>query len=292
MGTQELAEKPFAAALGAIDMWSVYVGEQLGLYEALVAGPHTVEELSAAAPIHPRYAREWLGQQTATGILAVDDPALPAQQRRYRLSEGHAEVLTERDSLAYLTPFMRLMTAAGLQLPALLDAYRGGGGVNWSAYGPGMRSGQADMNRPWFLTALGSEWFPAVPELHARLTGGGRVADIGCGEGWSAIAMAKAYPAVEVDGYDLDEPRWPRPGAMRPRPASPTACTSPSATRRRPSATAPTTWSPLSSASTTWPSPWRCSPRCAGWPSPTARSWSWTSASTSASARATTTSSA
>ncbi|MET1008718.1 MAG: methyltransferase domain-containing protein, partial [Gaiellaceae bacterium] len=32
-----------------------------------------------------------------------------------------------------------------------------------------------------------------------------RVADIACGAGWSSIAIARAYPNVAVDGYDLDE---------------------------------------------------------------------------------------
>ncbi len=32
------------------------------------------------------------------------------------------------------------------------------------------------------------------------------MADIGCGEGWSSVAMALAYPDTTVDGYDLDEP--------------------------------------------------------------------------------------
>ncbi len=32
-----------------------------------------------------------------------------------------------------------------------------------------------------------------------------RVADVGCGMGWSSIAIARAYPKVRVDGFDLDE---------------------------------------------------------------------------------------
>jgi hypothetical protein len=113
MDTTELADRLFGAALGAVDMWSVYVGEHLGLYVALSRrGPLTVAELAEAAPIHPRYAREWLEQQAVTGFLEVDDPSLPADQRRYHLPEAHAEVLTDADSLAYMTPFLRSMTAA------------------------------------------------------------------------------------------------------------------------------------------------------------------------------------
>lgn len=207
METSELTQRLFDAALGAVDMWSVYLGEKLGLYSALAEGGSlTSAELAAAAQIDRRYASEWLEQQVVTGLLDVDDPDLPGEQRRYELPVSHAEVLTDPDSLNYLAPFMRLMTAAGIQLPALIEAYRTGGGVGWGQYGPDMRTGQADMNRPWFLGALGSEWFPAVPDLDQRLRGGARVADIGCGEGWSSIAMALAYPKATVDGYDLDEP--------------------------------------------------------------------------------------
>ena len=38
-----------------------------------------------------------------------------------------------------------------------------------------------------------------------RLLGGGRVADLGCGEGWSTLAVAGAYPEAEVWGIDNDE---------------------------------------------------------------------------------------
>jgi SAM-dependent methyltransferase len=31
------------------------------------------------------------------------------------------------------------------------------------------------------------------------------VADIGCGEGWSSISIAQAYPEVSVDAFDIDE---------------------------------------------------------------------------------------
>ena len=166
----------------------------------------TRDELTSRTGTHQRYITEWLERQVTTGILEVDDPAAGHDARVYSLSAAHREVLCDRDSLSYLTPFARLMTAGGLQLTALLDAYRDGGGVPWERYGPDMRTGQADMNRPWFINALGSEWFPAVPELDQRLhQDGARVADIGCGEGWSSIAIAQAYPGVTVDGFDIDE---------------------------------------------------------------------------------------
>ena len=59
-----------------------------------------------------------------------------------------------------------------------------------------------------YLTTLGQEWLPAIGDVHRRLMDNppARVADIGCGVGWSAIGMAQAYPAIRVDGFDIDEP--------------------------------------------------------------------------------------
>ena len=42
--------------------------------------------------------------------------------------------------------------------------------------------------------------------MHRLLQSGARVADVGCGEGWSAIGLAQGHSNCEVDGYDIDEP--------------------------------------------------------------------------------------
>jgi 2-polyprenyl-3-methyl-5-hydroxy-6-metoxy-1,4-benzoquinol methylase len=203
--TEAFAGRVFESILGMIDVWSIYLGEKLGLYDALAEGPATVDVLVARTGTNRRYLIELLEQQVTTGFLEVDDPTADHESRLYSLPPEHREVLTDRDSVNYLAPFVRLMTAGGLQLPALLEVYRRGGGVGWAEYGPDMRTGQADMNRPWFVNALGSDWFPGVPALHEKLmSAGARVADIGCGEGWSSIAMAKTYPEATVDGYDID----------------------------------------------------------------------------------------
>jgi SAM-dependent methyltransferase len=205
--TDAFAARVFDAGLGFMDTLAICIGDQLGWYDALASsGALSSDDLAAATATDARYAREWLEQQTVTGIVTVDDAALSPEQRRYALPEGHAEVLTDRDSLAFLAPLARLLAGTGERLGALLDAYRTGGGVGWGEFGSRVRTGQADMNRPFFLRELGGTWFPTIADLHARLQAGGRVADVGCGEGWSAIGIASAYPDVHVDGYDVDAP--------------------------------------------------------------------------------------
>jgi 2-polyprenyl-3-methyl-5-hydroxy-6-metoxy-1,4-benzoquinol methylase len=204
-----LVEELFEKIIGAMEVATVYLGDRLGLYRALAdGGPATSAELAGRTGTHERYAREWLEQQAVAGILEVDDADAEPSSRRYSLPAGHAEVLLDRDSLSYLAPVARFTMGLMRPLPALAEAFRAGEGVPYPDYGADTREGQADANRPMFVNLLGSEWLPAVPDVHERLLADppARVADIGCGTGWSSISIARAYPRVRVDGYDLDEP--------------------------------------------------------------------------------------
>jgi 2-polyprenyl-3-methyl-5-hydroxy-6-metoxy-1,4-benzoquinol methylase len=204
-----LAGRLMDAALGLMDLGAIYIGDQLGLYRGLERlGPATSIELAAGTGTHERYVREWLEQQAVTGLLEVDDPARPATARRYALPAGHGDVLAAPDSLATMLPFAQFGVGVIRAMPALLEAFRTGGGISWATFGTDLREAQSAQNRPPFLTLLGDQWLPAIPDLHARLQADppARVADVACGAGWSAIGIARAYPKVRVDGLDLDGP--------------------------------------------------------------------------------------
>jgi SAM-dependent methyltransferase len=200
------AERLFERYIGAMETLEVYIGDRLGLYRALAEhGPLSPRELARHTGTHERYAREWLEAQAAGGILEVDDPEAAPAERRFSLPAAHAEVLADRDSLDYLAPAARVIAGSAQALPQVLDAFRSGGGVPWTAYGADGREGQSDQNRALFLGPLGREYLPSIADVHERLSRGGRVADIACGGGWSSIGIALAYPEARVDGYDLDD---------------------------------------------------------------------------------------
>jgi 2-polyprenyl-3-methyl-5-hydroxy-6-metoxy-1,4-benzoquinol methylase len=203
-----LVERIFGSSIGFMEILSIYVGDRLGFYRALADdGGATASQLADATATNERYAREWLEQQAVAGILEVDDADAQPEERRYRLPEGHDEVLLERDSLYYVAPLAQQMVGITRPLPAVLEAFRAGGGVPYPDYGEDMREGIAYANRAMFVNLMGTEWLPAVPNVHERLQAdpSARVADIGCGAGWSSISIARAYPKVWVDGFDLDE---------------------------------------------------------------------------------------
>jgi len=203
-----LVERIFESSVGFMELLTIYIGDRLGLYGALADnGEATAAELASATGTHERYVREWLEQQAVAGILEVEDEKAEPEVRSYRLPEGHQDVLLERDSLSYLAPLAQQMVGVSRPLPALLEAFRTGGGVSYAEYGADMREGIAYGNRAMFVNLMGTEWLPSIPDVHERLQADppARVADIGCGTGWSSIAIARAYPRARVDGFDLDE---------------------------------------------------------------------------------------
>jgi 2-polyprenyl-3-methyl-5-hydroxy-6-metoxy-1,4-benzoquinol methylase len=147
--------------------------------------------------------REWLEHHAASGLLVVDDPAAEPSRRRYRMPAAHAPVLADPDHVLYQAYRGVEAVRAARPLPELVEAFRHGGAPPPLSWEP---EGRAEFNRALFLNLLGTEWLPAIPEVDRRLRADppARVADVACGTGWSSIAMARAYPAITVDGFDLD----------------------------------------------------------------------------------------
>ncbi len=201
---EQLANRLSAATLAALENLAVYIGIKLGLYAALDAlGSVTHAELAVHAVIAERYAREWLEQQAAAGILGMIDNA--DGEPLFTLPAGHRDVLLDREHPRYSAGAVRASVAAGAPIDLLIEAFRTGEGLPAATYGSDAIEGQAEDHRREYVNRLAG-WFAALPEVGARLRDDppAHVAELGCGYGWAAIALARAYPKVFVDGFDLD----------------------------------------------------------------------------------------
>jgi len=203
---EALAERLFRATLSTVDLMTVFLGDRLGWYRSLAEdGPANARQLAERTGTHPRYAREWLEQQAVTGLLTVEQDG-EAEERVFDIPPATVEVMTDELSLNYLAPMARMFGAVGPAMPDLLEAFRTGGGVSWNQLGDDAREGQADGNRPWYEHRL-ADALAGVPDLHERLgRPGTRILDVGCGGGWSTIALARAYPDARFTAVDIDEP--------------------------------------------------------------------------------------
>ncbi|MEX2263460.1 MAG: class I SAM-dependent methyltransferase [Bryobacteraceae bacterium] len=203
-----LSDRLFQATIHTLELFSVYVGNRLGLYSALAKlGPANAAALAHEAGIAERYAREWLEQQAVAGFLIAEPRSSDAASRRYRLPEAHSLVLCENGHPSHVAPFAQMIAGIGAALPEVIAAYKSGGGVPYTRYGEDFRHGQGGINRAAFIHDLPQKWLPAMADIDARLRRrpAARVADVGCGHGWSTVALANAYPMAQVIGYDSDE---------------------------------------------------------------------------------------
>lgn len=204
---EELSGRLFLEGVGAIHMSTLYLGHKLGLFQALVTdGPLTATGLAQHCGLDEWYVREWLQAETTAGLVTADDDDL--RQAHFHAAPGVLETLVDETSPTYLAGLPLAAAACASVLPDLLAAFGSGAGVPYSNYGADAVAAQAALNRPAFVNELAANWLPQIPDVLARLTDTAhpaRVADVGCGLGWAAIELAKAFPHIRVDGFDADE---------------------------------------------------------------------------------------
>ncbi|SDD46443.1 hypothetical protein [Rhodococcus tukisamuensis] len=166
----QLVDRVFGSLLAGMELLTMDLGRRLGLYPAIHRlGSTNSAGLAAAAGISERYAREWLEQQAAAGILGVvaDGSESDGRSRRYEIPRAHEPVLLDEQSLAHMLGAAPMLAGCGLTLPAVTAAYRTGGGVAYEQYGAEIRHGIGSFNRPGFVHDLPG-WIETMPEVTAR----------------------------------------------------------------------------------------------------------------------------
>jgi 2-polyprenyl-3-methyl-5-hydroxy-6-metoxy-1,4-benzoquinol methylase len=184
---------------GALSVPLVRIGDRLGLYKALHAdGPMTPSELATRTNIAERYAREWLSHQAASGYLTYDPGT-----GRFTLPPEQAMVFAEPNSPVYLQGGFDLAVAT-IENQALVEsAFRTGKGVGWGEQSQCLFCAAGRFFRPGYHNNLVASWLPALDGVAAKLERGAKVADVGCGHGFSTVMMAKAFPNSSFVGYDF-----------------------------------------------------------------------------------------
>jgi 2-polyprenyl-3-methyl-5-hydroxy-6-metoxy-1,4-benzoquinol methylase len=184
---------------GAFSVPMVRMGDKLGLYKALnEQGAMTPAELAAKTKVDERYAREWLSHQATSGYLDYDPVS-----GKFTLPPEQAMVFANVDSPVYLQGAFDLAVAMTENQPKVEAAFRSGKGVGWGDQTQCLFCTVGRFFRPGYHNNLVASWLPALDGVAAKLESGAKVADVGCGHGFSTIIMAKAFPKSTFVGYDF-----------------------------------------------------------------------------------------
>jgi SAM-dependent methyltransferase len=193
----------FVGDIGAVmHAATIVVGDQLGLYKELAAaGPCDAQQLARKTGTDPRYLKEWLCAQAASGYITYDK-----ETEKFSMSEEQAFALAEEGSPAFVPGAFQIAVAQFKAIPKMMQAMRTGIGIGWHEHDTSLFHGTERFFRPGYAANLVSNWIPALEGVENRLKTGARVADVGCGHGASTIIMAQAYPEATFTGFDYHAP--------------------------------------------------------------------------------------
>ncbi|HET9865417.1 MAG TPA: hypothetical protein VFP37_18420, partial [Steroidobacteraceae bacterium] len=165
----------------------VMIGDELGLYRALASGgAQSSTELARRTHTAERYVREWLNAHAASGFVQY-----LADSGRYQFTPEQAMMFAEEESPAFVVGGFQVALSAGRAVERLKQAFLTGEGIGWHEHDQGVFHGCARFFRPGYIGNLVQQWIPSLDGVETRLKAGIRVADVGCGYGYSTILMAQ-----------------------------------------------------------------------------------------------------
>jgi SAM-dependent methyltransferase len=192
----------FTQLSGAVTAGMIHLGDRLGLYRALADAdrPVTTTELAERTGLDERWVREWICNQAAAKLIAVDTGAVP---ERFWLTPEAIAVTASPDSEAFGMGMFHRFPQTMAALEVMPESFRSGVGHDYDSHGPQGAIGIERSFEPWNRHHLVPTVLPALDGVVERLDAGATVADVGCGAGGAVLLMAQRFPASRFVGYDI-----------------------------------------------------------------------------------------
>ena len=195
---QVFAERALGIVNGGFLSLMLSIGHRTGLFDTLASlPPSTSQEIAAASRLNERYVREWLGAMVTGGVIEYE-----AASRTYHLPPAHAAALTRAAGPDNVAELAQLVSLLGNVETAVVDVFRRGGGVPYSAFNP-FHELMAESSRTTLAATLFERTLPIVPGLVDRLEAGIDALDLGCGQGIAVLMLAERFPRSRVVGVDI-----------------------------------------------------------------------------------------
>jgi SAM-dependent methyltransferase len=197
MGHADRFDDLIASLGGFHRSWLVYLGIELGLFEAVRAAGTagiTPADLAVATGTHPDAVAAWSWASDAHDLTTLDDG-------RLTIDPDVARILLDDQQADFLGgQFVHAVVAS----------------MDWGGMETFFRTGEPLRDRPdryrmaierltrQDIAVFFQEVLAALPQLAADLSAGGRVVDVHCGGGRWLIAMARRFPRLELVGIEFE----------------------------------------------------------------------------------------
>lgn len=197
---EKFVERLVGIVNGAALALMISIGHRTRLFDVMDQHPGlTSAQLAERAGLSERYVREWLGAMVTGGIVEHDPAA-----GTYTLPPEHAAALTRRATPNNMAATMQWISVLGAVEDRVVEAFRDGRGVPYSAYGR-FHEVMAEESAQTTVAGLDKHIIPLVPGLRERLNAGIDVLDVGCGRGRAMMELARLFPKSRFTGYDFSE---------------------------------------------------------------------------------------
>lgn len=197
MARADRFEELAASVAGFYASWAIYLGLELGLFEAIRAAGGsgiTAAALAEATGCQPEPVAAWLRAANAGDLVRLDGD-------RARLDDDVVAVLLDDTHPEYLGGQFVVAVVSSLDYAGLTEYFRTGRTI--------------DERPPRFHRAIEAvtvqdiavffqEGLAELPELTAALSRGARVLDVACGGGKWLISIARRFPATELVGVEFE----------------------------------------------------------------------------------------
>mmetsp|Transcript_9815 Transcript_9815/g.19288 ORF Transcript_9815/g.19288 Transcript_9815/m.19288 type:complete len:393 (-) Transcript_9815:75-1253(-) len=190
---------------GLLTSSTIYVGDQLGIYEEMVRlGPITSKDLAEETGLHERWLHEWLLQNAADKLLTYDP-----KTKKFALAPGYDQALTNPNSVGLFQMGPGLCARISSLKNVMKDPH-GLGEPYDGTFKDDFAKAIERIHTEIYERIIPDEVLPSpkvaggvLPELMEK--GGIRIAEVGCGTASGVVELARRYPSTHFHGFELSE---------------------------------------------------------------------------------------